>query len=58
MLPKKSSEKDDLRSQILRKHSLGGKSRALIILDINDNEVREFILEAGKALDVGLIVAT
>lgn len=55
---KKVSDKDDLRSHILRKHSFGVKSRALIIFDINDNEIRDFFLEVAKSLDIALIPAT
>lgn len=55
---KKSSDKDTLRSQILRHHSFGTKSRALILLDIQDSEIREFFVEVGKNLDIAFIIPT
>ncbi len=52
---KKSFQKDDIRSKILRQHNYGFKSRALILLDISDREIHDFLLEAAKVLDIVLI---
>lgn len=55
---KKSSQKDEIRSRILRQHNFGFKSRALILLDMSDKEIREFLLDAAKVLDVVMIPST
>jgi hypothetical protein len=54
----KSSQKDEIRSKILRENTLPPKSRALVLLDIADREISEFFLEAGKSLDIAIIIAT
>lgn len=55
---KKSSLKDEIRSKILRQHNFGFKSRALILLDITDKEIREFLLDAARVLDIVIIPST
>ncbi len=55
---KKSLQKDDIRSKILRQHNFGFKSRALILLDISDTEILDFLLEASKFLDIVCIPST
>ncbi len=55
---KKSFQKDDIRSKILRQHNFGFKSRALILLDISDREIHDFLLEAWKLLDIVCITST
>jgi hypothetical protein len=55
---KKTLEKDEIRSKILRENALPPKSRALVLLDIHDREVSEFLLEAGKSLDIAMLVST
>jgi hypothetical protein len=52
---KKSSQKDEIRSKILRENTLPPKSRALVLLDIADTEISQFLLEAGKSLDIAMI---
>jgi hypothetical protein len=58
MTLKKSSQKDEERTRILRRHAFPYKSRALILLDIAEVEVRDFLLEASRELDFSLVVAT
>jgi hypothetical protein len=58
MIPKKSLLKDETRSKILREHSMSPKSRSLILLDIQDESIREFLLQAGKSLDIALVIST
>lgn len=55
---KKVSQKDDIRSKILRQYNFGFKSRALILLDISDIEIHDFLLEASKVLDIVCISST
>ena len=58
MLLKKSAEKDQIRAKILRDHAFGNKTRALVLLDIADTSIREFLMEAGKMLDIAVLMAT
>ena len=54
---KKSADTDELRSKILRNHAFGTRSRALILLDISDITIRDFLTEAGKMLDIALLIS-
>ena len=58
MLLKKSAEKDQIRAKILRDHAFGNKTRALVLLDIADMSIREFLMEAGKILDIAVLMTT
>ena len=55
---KKSSQKDEIRSKILREMSVSPKSRALILIDIADADIVGFLFEVGKSLDIAMVVAT
>ena len=54
---KKSSQKDEIRSKILREMSASPKARALILIDIDDSDIRTFLLEGEKSLDIAVVVA-
>ena len=55
---KKVHQKDEVRSKILRQNNFGFKSRWLILLDIEDIEIREFLLDAAKYLDIVLLISS
>jgi hypothetical protein len=49
------NQKDEIRSKILRAHGFPSKVRALILLDIADADIRNFLISAGKSLDIALV---
>lgn len=46
------NKKDNRRTALLRKLELPRNTRSLILLDISDESIRSFLIEAGKYLNV------
>ncbi len=46
------NKKDNRRTALLRKLELPRNTRSVILLDISDESIRSFLIEAGKYLNV------
>lgn len=51
-------QKEEHRTALLRTHEFPPKTRALILLDISDASIREFLQKAAKELDISCIEAS
>jgi hypothetical protein len=55
MPAKKNADKEFMRKEFLRAHSLSPHTRAMVLFDIEESEMREFFLRAASSLNIALI---
>ncbi|MBP6981302.1 hypothetical protein KBB25_00790 [Candidatus Gracilibacteria bacterium] len=55
MAPSLTLQKEEHRTALLRKMGFPPKTRSLILLDISDPLIREFLQKAGRELDISFI---
>lgn len=52
----KNTHKEDTRSQIIHKYSLSPRTRAIVLVDLLDKEIIDFLLEASQSIWVSCIL--
>ena len=46
----KNTHKEDTRSQIIHQYSLSPRTRAIVLVDLLDKEIIDFLLEASQSI--------
>lgn len=54
----RNSIKDEVRTKIIRTNWFHMKTRAVILLDISDSDISNWLLEAWSVLDISFVIST